>query len=247
MSEQKQMMNCAKFEEALAADPRRVPAGGDEHLASCTACRTLRDEYLELEQRIERALAVPVPKYRSPLLDDLDVDEVKVAKLPVRRRFSAPVGFGLAAVVSLAAWLSLTLQQPDVSQLSLAEQVVAHLDHETSSRVISNVSVSERTLNSVVSKDIAELDRDVGLITYARSCIINGKSVPHLVVQGRNGPITLLLMPDEPIAAATPLAGNAINGVILPVGNGSVAIIAERGEPLQEIRQKVVDSIKWKT
>lgn len=239
------MTNCAKFQEALAAEPARMPAGGAEHLAHCAACRALRDEYLELEQRIAAALAVPVPELTLPPLEEIDSGNVTV--LPVRRRISTPAWFGIAASVALVAWFGLQLQQPDLSKLSLADQVVAHLDHETFSRVISDVAVPERTLDSVVSKDVAELDRGVGLITYARSCVINGRSIPHLVVQGKNGPITLLLMPDEPVAAAVPLAGKAINGVILPVGNGSIAIIAERDEPLHEIEQKIVDSIKWKT
>lgn len=241
------MMNCEQFEKALAADPGRMPAGGDEHVAGCADCRALRDEYRQLEQRIAHALAVPVPALRMPQLEEPGRDHDNIALLPVRRRLTAPAWFGIAATVALAAWLGLLLQKPDISHLSLAQQVIAHLDHETSSRVISTVSVSERTLDSVVRKEVAELDRGIGLISYARSCVINGKSVPHLVVQGKNGPITLLLMPDEPVAAATPLEGHAVSGVILPVGNGSIAIIAERGEPLQEIEQKIVDSIKWKT
>lgn len=240
-------MNCAEFENAIAADPGCLPAGGDAHIASCAACRALMDEYRELDQRIANALAIEVPPLTMPALDEIDFADSNVSVLQTRRRISTPAWFGIAATVALAAWLGLALQQPDVNELSLSEQVIAHLDHETYSRVISDVPVPERTLQSVVSKDVAELDRGVGLITYARSCVINGTSIPHLVVQGKKGPITLLLMPDEPVTEAISLQGKAINGVILPVGNGSIAIIAERDEPLQEVQQSIVDSIKWKT
>ena len=82
-------------------------------------------------------------------------------------------------------------------------------------------------------------------MTYARSCVINGKTVPHLVVQGESGPVTLLIMPDEKIDSAVSLVEEGVNGVILPVGDGSIAIIGEREERLDEIEEQVIDSVTW--
>ena len=59
--------------------------------------------------------------------------------------------------------------------------------------------------------------------------------------------MTLLLMPDEKILSAVSLEGEGVNGYILPVGDGSIAIIGERGERMQEIEQRVVNSVKWST
>ncbi len=89
------------------------------------------------------------------------------------------------------------------------------------------------------------MKRNVGLVTYAQSCIINGKTIPHLVIQGEKGPITLLLMPEEMIDGAMTLDGKGVNGVIIPMGNGSIAIIGERDEPLDEIEQRIIDSVEW--
>jgi hypothetical protein len=44
-----------------------------------------------------------------------------------------------------------------------------------------------------------------------------------------------------------PIEGDSINGVILPVGGGSVAIIGEREEKLEAIQQNVVNSVTWST
>jgi len=41
------------------------------------------------------------------------------------------------------------------------------------------------------------------------------------------------------------LDGKGVNGVILPMGNGSIAIIGERDEPLNEIEQQIIDSVEW--
>jgi hypothetical protein len=91
------------------------------------------------------------------------------------------------------------------------------------------------------------MNAGAGLITYARSCVINGHTVPHLVIQGETGPVTVLLLPDEMIDAAIQLEGVGIRGVILPVGSGSIAIIGERDEPLEKMEKLIVDSMHWTT
>jgi hypothetical protein len=55
------------------------------------------------------------------------------------------------------------------------------------------------------------------------------------------------LLPDEAIDDAVQLEGESINGVLLPVGGGSVAIIGERDEALDTIQQNIVNSVTWST
>ena len=97
------------------------------------------------------------------------------------------------------------------------------------------------------------------MVPNARSCMksepprieqftaINGKKIPHLVIQGERGPVTILLLPDEAIDDAVQLEGESINGVLLPVGEGSIAIIGERDEQRGKIQQNVVNSVTWST
>ena len=124
---------------------------------------------------------------------------------------------------------------------------MAHIDHERKSLVVTDVAVSNARLASVVTADVARLDHSAGLITYAQSCVINGHSVPHLVIQGERGPVTILLMPDEMVSGPQTVTGESVNGVILPVGDGSIAIIGEREESLDRIEKRVLDSVTWST
>jgi len=128
---------------------------------------------------------------------------------------------------------------------SLADEVLAHLDHEPAALLPSTTPVSGERLASVVPANVARMDPGAGLITYAQSCEINGNTVPHLVIQGEYGPITILLMPEEAIAGATPIDGDNIRGVILPVGDGSVAIIGAREEKLDKVEKSVLESVRW--
>ena len=54
-------------------------------------------------------------------------------------------------------------------------------------------------------------------------------------------------MPDERVAEAAELDGDNIHGVILPVGDGSIAIIGSREEQLERIEKSVLSSVTWST
>ena len=202
-------------------------------------------KFQALDLKIAKALQIDVPELRMPELPA--IDEANVTSLPVRRRSMKPVWFAIAATVVLATSISLRTSGLFQHYDSLAEEVLAHLDHEPGALHVTDVAVTDRRLARAVPASLAVFDREASLITYARPCVINGHTVPHLVIQGQNGPVTILLMPDERVAEATPLDGQNVKGVILPVGNGSIAIIGDRDELLEPIQKNVVNSVTWTT
>jgi hypothetical protein len=236
------MMNCEEYREAIAADPSFD--GGAGHLSKCSSCQAYRSEMLALEQMISRALALEVPELNVPELPEIETDNV--VTLPTRK-WTSPVWIAMAATVVLAAFVGFRMIGSGVEYPTLADELLAHIDHERNSLVVTDVAVSDARLESVVTADIARLDHSDGLITYAQSCVINGHSVPHLVIQGEYGPVTILLMPEEMVSAPQTIIGENVNGVILPVGDGSIAIFGEREESLDRIRKKVLDSVTWST
>jgi len=198
---------------------------------------------IALDDKILRALSVKVPELNMPELPEIETSNV--VSLSSRRRFSPPTWFAMAATVVVAALIGIRFVAVD--NQTLAADVLAHLDHEPYALVVTDVAVSDERFRSVVPARIASMDRSAGLITYAQSCKINGKDVPHLVVQGEHGPVTILLMPGEKIPNALPLEGDTVHGVILPVGSGSIAIIGVREERLDLIEDRVLKSVTWST
>lgn len=239
-------MNCNDYREAITADPSGSFDGADLHVAECESCSAYRDEIRAFDSRIAAALAIPVPELELPELPPLDADSNVVGFPQARtRRVTAPAWIGIAAGFAIAAVLGVRfLAEPTVYD-SLADEVLAHLDHEPNALKRTTDPVSERTLANVVRADVASMDEAIGLITYAKTCVINGRKIPHLVIQGDSGPVTLLLMPEEHVDSAVTLSGESVNGVILPVGNGSIAIIGDRNENMSRIEQRVIDSVEW--
>lgn len=235
-------MNCEQYREAIAADPSFD--GGAGHLSECGACQAYRREMIGLDRLIGRALAIDVPEPDVPELPDIETGNV--VALP-RRRWSSMTLLAMAATVVLAAFIGMRMFGPGPEYASLAEELLAHLDHEPHALIVTDVPVSDARLESVVPANLARLDHGAGLITYAQTCIINGREVPHLVIQGERGPVTLMLMPDEKVAAPESFTGANIKGVILPVGDGSIALFGAPDEALDRIEKRVLDSVTWST
>lgn len=234
-------MNCKAYRRALDENP--AFDGGAGHIAECAACRAYRQSALAFETTLAMALELPVPGLRMPELPPVDGENV--VSLEKRRRGILPGWFALAASVALVGLVSFWMLGSPPRYDTLAEEIVAHLDHEPAALRVTDKAVSDRRLHEVVPANIANLDQAGSLVTYAQTCKINGKLVPHLVIQGSNGPVTLLLMPEESIDQAEVLEGEGINGVLVPVGNGSIAIIGDKGENLEAIQQRVVNSVTW--
>jgi hypothetical protein len=249
-------MNCEEYLDAIAADPSESFDGGAAHAAGCEACREYRTDMRALDERIARALAIDVPALRMPELPPVEAGERGVLSFAGARSrrasplVSLPLLAAIAAGLAVVAVLTTGLPGGGVDRQALADQVIAHMDHEQESRQVTSIRVSAETLGNVVNPEVSAMDPNIGLITYAMSCVINGNTVPHLVIQGRAGPVTLILLPDETIDASVPLSGDNVHGVILPVGSGSIAIIGQREDQqdeIDEIGRKLAQSMKWST
>jgi len=240
MSPTKQEMDCNDYKQALLADPGFEDESG--HLESCASCQTLTTEVAVLEKKMKAALEINVPELRMP---DLDIDNV--VSLPSRRMLTKPAWFAVAATVVLAVFVGIRMSPVNTDFGTLEEQVLAHIDHEPGALRVSHTPVTDQGLARAVPEQVANMNHDAGLITYAQSCTINGKTIPHLVIQGEHGPVTILLMPDEFVESAQVVDGESIHGFILPVGKGSIAIVGDREEQLDRVKQNVLDSVMWST
>lgn len=234
-------MNCEQYQKTIAADPGGSFEGA-EHAASCDDCAAFTAEMQALDAKIARALEIEVPAFRMPDLPLVaEMGEDNVVSLPVRSR----TWLAIAAAFALAAVIGIQFAGNRVEYESLEAEILAHLDHEPGALRVTDVAVSEERFSRVVNSGVGTMDRNVGLISYAQSCVINGRTVPHLVMQGEHGPITLLLMPDETIDVARTFMGERVTGVLIPHGGGSIAIIGGNEGDLAEVEERVVDSVEW--
>ncbi len=209
-------MDCEAFREQMGIDPARSDAELQAHESECPACAAYAKRARKAEALIHQALRF---------------DTVTVAARPPRR----PAMFGslaAAAIAGLAFWFGYVVERPAPTEQLVAE-ILAHMDHEPHAVAFTTASVPERDLDQVLAGeariDLAELSTRVGPVTYANKCVVAGQWMSHLVVQSGNGPVTVLLIPEQAVDGIVPLelAKQGLGGSIMPAGRGSVAILGE--------------------
>jgi len=159
-----------------------------------------------------------------------------------------PAVFAIAASMLLAAgaWFGLRTELPRHDHSPLAPELIAHILHEPAALAVTAGTVSREEFDGVLRGGRATLAGPVGHVSYARLCLFRGQFVAHFVVQGEQGPVTVMLLPDENVAAPTPIDEGGFKGMLMPVdGGGSVAIVGQPDESLEEIRDRLLRAVRW--
>ncbi|HEY5623138.1 MAG TPA: DUF3379 family protein [Gammaproteobacteria bacterium] len=233
-------MDCTDIRERIEADPAHLDEATVAHLDACTACTAYAERVASAEWLINEALRFDVAALKQQAASP------KPSGAVVVRYGKWSVGVAAAVVAGIAVWFGVSLG-PGTDQTELTAEVVQHWYEEPGSWVTTDVQVSPASLEQVISGQ-ARIDvTELGLLSYAQSCYVRGQWVPHLVLQGREGPVMLLLLPhervDEPLPLELPEEG--LSGVIVPHGNGSIAIMGENAEPMEPIRDRINDTVEW--
>jgi hypothetical protein len=165
---------------------------------------------------------------------------------PARRRYrrwSAAAAVLLAAAVAAIVWLA-------APGPSLAADVAGHMAEEPQAWTRTDIPVPQSKLEEVLRASHVRLTGDAGLVSYANSCVFRGHTVPHLVVQTDTGPVTVMVLADEPSRSAVHFKEQGYQGVIVPVpGHGSLAVL-ERGaatgmDAVEDVAARVRSALKW--
>jgi hypothetical protein len=66
-----------------------------------------------------------------------------------------------------------------------------------------------------------------------------------MVVPGKRGPITVLIMPGEYLMQPRQVRSSRFSGVIVPTVYGSMAVVGEKLEPVEKVVEKMRRTIIW--
>jgi len=221
--------DCRHARLHIGADPQHLPDDVQAHVAGCTTCARFLDETRALDGRLRGALELPLEKFRTP----------------ARRRDGWPFtwNFQLKMAASLllgllvggGLWLANTPP-------ALAGELVEHVRHEASSW----------SGHAVPAGSVARVLQDAGVqfdismpVVYASACPFHGRVVPHLVVQTAQGPLTVMLLPHEKVRRRAEFEQQGLHGVLLPAGEGAVAVLARGAEVPEPQVREIVSGARW--
>ena len=150
---------------------------------------------------------------------------------------------GVAVAASIVAAIGLVLVIT-ATPTELQKVVLAHVYNELD-HLNDRMDVQMTDLAAVLGKIGHGLRGDLGQVHYAKTCLMRKRDGVHLIVQGKMGPVTVLLMPGEHITRRATLTDERFTGVLTPTPDGSMAILGEQGEILRAIEHKVRSSVRW--
>ncbi len=226
-------MNCLEFRRLVGAEPSISDASLAAHRQECPACSRYQDELQAMDGMIVRALAVDAARIRRP----------DPAALPAKATRSRPRWLALAASIVISVSVGLVLVFGS-SQPSLAREVIGHVAHEPQA-MTSTVPISPGDLAGVLDPSGTRLRPGLGDVTFAARCVFEGRVVPHLVVRMPQGPVTVLLLRHRNISAPVRLAEQGYTGVVLPAPHGSIAVVGQDQQNLDEIARQVFAAVDW--
>lgn len=246
-------MDCVEFRREAGADPRHLGTDAATHRDGCAACAESLRRTLELDHRILAALRVAVPDRvrsgRAPAALEPEVlrrretrPPDRVVRFPVieRRRWMALAASIVGGVlVGSLLWVG-------GPRTSLAEDLVRHMGHEPEAMAVTSKAADPAEVSAVLERAAVRLTPGIGTVSYASTCRFHGEKVPHLVVQTAAGPMTVMVLRHEKVAAATDFDEDGYAGTIVPAGPGSIAVIGRAPTAdLDQVARQVRDAIQW--
>jgi hypothetical protein len=211
-------VNCEEARFALEAEPASPDAALAAHVRACPDCAAYRTELFELDGRLRAALQVPVPP--SALRP-----RVALAGAPPRSRWTTQ--FALAASVGAVALL-VGLLWSAFPRAALATDVTAHMAHEPAAWT-TTAALPDKRVAATLERQGVRLRPGVIDVTYVQTCWFRGRRVPHLVVAGAGGPVTVMVLTAEPVTSRRSFDERGYRGVLVPAERGALAVLGRDG------------------
>ena len=234
-------MNCETLRERLNEDPVRDDEEFDRHAENCAGCQAYRSRLLRAEALIQKALRFDVKSIGAASAGARPLRAARSSWIMVTSSVAA--GF----LIALIFW-ALPNTDADLTPEALAAEVASHWFNEPESWVESSNEVAG-TLLATVLNGAAEIDlAQLQTVSYAETCLVAGEWIPHLVIQGEQGPYMVLLMPGRMLESTVPLRlpSEGLSGHIVPAGTGSIAILGGGlASELGQMEETVVSAVDW--
>lgn len=218
-------MNCLEFRRLYLSDPYHCSEEMEAHRLACDHCHRFARQQSEQEIQLKRAVKVAVPEGLASRIIVSKALHGRANKATVKRRPFKLLASLLAASFTLLAVLWRILFIP-TEQL-----VLTHVTDEIH-HLQDNFALTTHAVNQKIRSSGLYASQSLGPVRYAGSCQIRDHVGAHIIIPGKRGPVTVLLMPKESIQHPLTVKDHRFSGRIVPFTGGSMAVIGERGEPI---------------
>ncbi len=242
-------MNCLQFRRKLLEDPRCREPDFRRHGHDCAACQREFERVQAFEASLREAIHVEPPAgleeriLRAQRRASSPTEQP--APAPAPRRYWPAIAAGIvmlfgATLLYESGWRG-TPHGPQGLETTVLNHIQDELPHLHEVR-----DVPAERLARLIAQLGGELKTPLRHVNFAGKCQMRKYPGAHLVLAGEKGPVTVLIMPGEKIPAARRFRSERFDGELMPIANGSVAVVGERNEDVGRIARRVAQSIRWR-
>jgi len=235
-----------EFAEALGADPRHVPAPLSP--ARYAQWLAAQDMETQLESSM-RNITAPV---------DLSMRLLAIADAPGETGvFPATTSANesifwqrllpTAAILMLAIGIGWYYQLD--STLSLQDDLFGHLYAEepyyppNQHYDLADVNAHlETAMGAHLKLNAQTQSMDV---TFVKDCLVAKLVGTHLVMQGHEGPVNIIMLPGSVVETETLINDDHFSGLVSPAFGRTLVVIGNKQETIEEYRNLVNSSLEW--
>lgn len=193
------------------------------------------------DQTLNDTLNIPAPDNladRIILKQQLSLHQSQRKKL-LRNGFAAGLAASLVLVVSLIYMLPETLDSSLLNQ-----QVINHMNNDTHALNV-HMDVPKTAIDTMLASYGGRFKGPIGKVTYLGHCIIGDQTGLHLVLNTRQGLVTIMILPNQTINSEHSLTYGNYQSVVYPSKKGSIAIIAEHPAAIRETQLTINQNLNW--
>lgn len=211
---------------------------------------------IKLDEKLSAAMQVEVPEglesriLMAQRMNEADTSNVHVLKSGTSAQSAVTSTrinnnfkwLSIAAGVVLAIGLSIGTYKLGESH-GFEQHVFAHVNEDL--HVLDrNDNIQLAAFNKMFKSHGIQANENIGTIRYAGNCLIDGKIVPHFVLDFNGMTLTVVYIPDETINKNS-IADERFEGLIFGAGKRSFMILAEKDKsPLEDMQKHVMNSIE---
>lgn len=236
-------MNCLEFRRQLLTEPEVDDPALVAHEHDCEQCGLFAQNEARFERDLKEVMSIDVPK---GLAERIKMRQGIVEE--VHRKHVRPWRYAVAAslllVMVVVVVIGYQTQRLSETEALLQQAVLDHIHGELQS-LVAQQDIELEQLNLLLKPLGGHASSKIGKVNYASRCEINEHLGVHFILDGHRGPVTVIYISNEQVRRDSQIKNARFDGMLIPAGEGSLAIVGERGEALDELTERLKNNIKW--
>ncbi|MDP7593009.1 MAG: DUF3379 family protein [Litorilituus sp.] len=237
-------MDDLHFRRKIYADPNTQDKAVLDAQQRDPAKKEFTQELVQLDEKIKKAMKVPVPEN---LCDKLILRQTLACHQQKKRQ--SRLQLALVASVAIIAGVVINFFQFSSSYTNLGDYALAHVYHEENA--FSNQDATRLNLTTLNQKMFAfngSFNHLLGELIFADYCRFDGMKSLHLVYKGVTDTVAVFIVPkNEQLTFSKTFSDKKLQGESIRFKNTNIIVVADKNEPISKWKKSISENISWST